>query len=63
MKEDNKNVQLPKEKMWSRRTTAKITMLERKTIVEECDILKEIRRNNMREKEIIQALKKQDGLT
>ena len=42
MKEDNKNVQLLKEEMWSRRMTAKITMLERKITVEECDILKKI---------------------
>ena len=62
-KEDNKDVQLLKKEMWSRRMTAKITMLERKIIVKECDILKEIQRNNTREKEIIQALEKQDGLT
>jgi len=49
--------------MWSRRTTAKITMLRRKMIIEECEILKEIQRNNTREKEIIQALEKQDRLT
>ena len=46
IKEDNKNIKLVKDKMWSRRTTAKITMLGRKTIIEECEILKEIRRNN-----------------
>ena len=63
MKEDNKNVQLLKEEMWSRRTTAEITMIGRKTTVGECDILKEIWKNNIREKEIIQALEKQDGLT
>ena len=32
-------------------------------IVEESNILKEIRRNITREKEVIQALKKEDGLT
>ena len=42
MKEDNKNIQLLKDKMWLRRTTAKITMLERKMTVKECNILKEI---------------------
>ena len=30
---------------------------------DKCDIIKEIRRNNTREKEVIQALKKEDGLT
>ena len=63
MKEDNKDIKLLKDEMWSRRTTAKITMLGRKAIVEECNILKEIRRSNTREKEIIQALEKQDRLT
>jgi len=62
-KEDNKDVQLLKEELWSRRTTANITMMERKVTAEECDIIKEIRRNNTREKEVIQALKKEDGLT
>ena len=42
MKEDNKDVQLLKEEMWSRRTTAEITMIGRKTTAVECDILKEI---------------------
>ena len=48
--------------MWTRKTTAKVTMLGRKVIVEESDIVKRIRRNNTREKEIIQALEKNDGL-
>ncbi len=49
--------------MWSRWTTVEITMIRRKTTVGECNILKEIWKNNIREKEIIQALEKQDGLT
>jgi len=56
-------VQLLKEEMWSRRTTTGITIIERKTTAEECDILKEIQKNNTREKEVIQALGKQDRLT
>jgi len=32
-------------------------------MVKEDNILKEIRRNTIREKEVIQALKKEDGLT
>jgi len=62
MKEDNKNVRLLKEELWTRRTTAEITMI-RNTIVDECDVLKEIRRNNTREKEVVQVLEKQDGVT
>ena len=61
-KEDNKDIQLLKEEMWTRRTTVKITMLGRKMTVKECEIHKEIQRNNTREKEVIQALEKQDEL-
>jgi len=40
-----------------------ITMIKRKTTVEESNILKEIKRNTTREKEVVQALKKEDSLT
>jgi len=62
-KEDNKDVQLLKEELWQRRTMAEIIMIKRKTTIEESDILKEIRRNTTREREVIQALGKKDGLT
>ena len=48
--------------MWTRKTTVKITMLERKMMTEESDIIKKIRKNNTREKEILQALEKKDRL-
>ena len=32
-------------------------------MIEESDILKEIKRNMTREKEVVQALKKENGLT
>jgi len=38
-------------------------MIKRNIMVKEDNILKEIRRNTIREKEVIQALKKEDGLT
>ena len=38
-------------------------MIKRKTTVEESDILKEIKRNTTREREVIQVLGKKDGLT
>jgi len=63
MKENNKDVQLLKEELWSRRMTAKITMIGRRTTAEECNILRKIQRNNTREKEVVQVLKKQDRLT
>ena len=56
MKEDNKNIQLLKEGLWSRRTTAEITIIGRKIIAEECDVIKEIQKNSTRKKEVIQAL-------
>ena len=62
-KEDKKDVQLLKEELWQRRTTAKITMIKRKMIVEEDNILRKIKRNMTREKEVVQVLKKEDGLT
>ena len=61
-KENNKNVQLLKKKLWSRRTTAKITMMGRKITVDENNILKKIKRNNIREKKVVQVLKKEDEL-
>ena len=61
-KEDNKDVQLLKDEIWTRKTTVKITMLGRKMMIEESNIVKRIRNNNTREKEITQALEKKDGL-
>jgi len=61
-KEDNKDVQLFKDEMWTRRTTARIMILGRKVRTEEGDIIKRIRKNNTREKEVIQALEKNDRL-
>jgi len=62
-KEDNKDVQLLKDKLWQRKMTAKVMMIPRKMKMEENNRLKEIKRNTTREKEIIQTLKKEDGLT
>jgi len=42
---------------------AEITMIGRKITVDEGDIIKEIRRNNIREKEVVQVLEKGDELT
>ena len=61
-KEDNKDVQLLKDKMWSRKSTSKIQVFDGKKRGDESDIIKKIRKNNTREKEVIQAIKKEDGL-
>jgi len=62
-KEDNKDVQLLKKELWSRRMTTKITMMGKKTTTEECNVIKEIQRNSTRENEVVQVLEKQDRLT
>ena len=62
-KEDNKDVQMLKEELWTIRTTAEITILKRTTKMEDLDILKEIRNNNTREKKVIQTLEKEDSET
>ena len=59
-KEDNKDVQLLKDEMWSRKTVGKIRVFEDRK-VEEMDIIKRIKRNGTREKEVLQALQKKDG--
>jgi len=63
MKKDNKDVQLLKEESWTRKTTAEVTMLKRTTTMGKLEILEEIKRNNTREQEVVQALEKDDGLS
>ena len=48
-KEDNKNVQLFKEELWTRKTTVEVTMLKRTMIMDKLEILEKIKRNNTRE--------------
>jgi len=43
--------------------TTEITMIQKRTIIKESDILKKIKRNMTREKEVVQTLKKEDSLT
>ena len=57
-KEDNKDIQLLKDKLWQQRTTAEIIMMKENKTREENEILKEIRRNATRENEVAQALKR-----
>jgi len=62
-KENNKDVQLLKDKLWQQRTTAEVIIMKGDKTREEDNILNKIRRNTTREKEVIQALKKKDSLT
>ena len=41
---------------------AEVTMLKRNKTTDNLDLLEEIQRNNIREQEVQQALKKEDGL-
>ena len=61
-KEDNKDVQLLKDEMWTRKSTSKIKVFDERKRVDKSDIIKKIRKNNTREKEIVQAIKREDGL-
>ena len=62
-KKDNKDVQLLKDKLWQQRMTAEIVIMEENKTREENGILKEIEKNATREKEVVQALERNDGIT
>ena len=47
--DNNKDVQLLKEKLWTRKTTAEVTMLKKTTTMDKLEVLDEIKRNNTRE--------------
>ena len=49
MKEDNKDVQLLKEELWTRRMIAEATMLRKTTTTNDLEIMKEIKKNNTKE--------------
>ena len=62
MKEDNKDIQMLKEELWTRRTMAEVIMLKRMTTTNKQEILEEIRRNGTKEWEVIQVLEKDNRL-
>ena len=60
--EDNKDVQMLKDEMWTRRQiTVEIKMIQRNQVVEETTLLEEIRRNGIKEQEVCRELEKEDG--
>ena len=61
-KEDNKDVQLLKDEIWSRKIVGKIRVFNNRKVVEETDIIKRIKKNGTREKEVLQALQKKNRL-
>ena len=61
-KDNNKDVQVLKKELWTRRTITEVMMLKKNKMTDNLDILEEIQRNNTREQEVQQALKKKDRL-
>ena len=51
-----------KKELWTKKMTAEITMLKRYKSLEDSNLLEEIQRNNTREHEVEQELKKENGL-
>ena len=49
IKKDNKDVQMLKEELWTRRIIAEVMMLKKKTTIDKQEILEEIRRNSTKE--------------
>ena len=62
-KENNKDVWLLKEELWTRKTTVEVIMLKKTTTMDKLKILEEIKRNNTREREMVQVLEKDDRLS
>ena len=61
-KKNNKDVWLLKEELWTRKTTVEVTMLKGTMTTDKLEILEKIKKNNTREQEVVQALKKNNGL-
>ena len=60
--EDNKDIQLLKEEIWMRKTTAaEVKIIWRNQVVEETILLKEIQRNSTKEQKILKELEKNKG--
>jgi len=62
MQNDNKDVQILKEELWTKRIMAEVTMIKRNKMTDNLDLLKEIQKNNTKEQEVQQTLKKENGL-
>ena len=59
---DNKDIQMLKDEMWTRKQiSAEVKMIQRNQVVEETTILEEIRKNKTKEQEVCKELEKKDG--
>ena len=61
-KDDNKDIQMLKENMWTKRQiTVEIKIIQRSQVVEETTLLEEIQWNGTKEQEVLKKLEKEDG--
>ena len=60
--DNNKDVQMLKEELWTRKITAEVTVLWRKEVRENSSLLDNIQRNNIRKHEVAKELKKENSL-
>ena len=61
MKEDNKDVQMLKDKIQTKRNiTTEVMLIQRNQIVEKTTLLKEIQRNNIKKQEVLKKLEKDE---
>ena len=60
--DDNKDIQILKKELQIKRTIVEITVLQRKDARENSSLLEDIQRNNIREHEMTQELKKENSL-
>lgn len=60
--DDNKDIQILKKELQIKRTIVEITVLQRKEARENSSLLEDIQRNNIREREMTQELKKENSL-
>jgi len=61
MKEDNKNVLILKEEIWTKiQIIAEVTLIRKNQVVEETILLEKIWRNNIKEQEVVKELEKND---
>ena len=63
MTEDNKNIKILKNELWTRRISieARVVMIRKNQVVEETILLEEIKRNQIREQEVQKELEKDKG--
>ena len=60
--DNNKNVQMLKEELWTKKIIAEVTVLWRKEVRENSSLLDNIQRNNIRKHEMAKELKKENSL-